>query len=176
MAAGRSSGAGPLMCERGMTAIRQAIAVQNRLGETPLWCMASQSLWWIDIEQPTLHRFWPATGRHEAIGMGGRFLGSLALCDNGDLLIGRDLALGRFRPVDGSITPLCQVEAATLDHRLNDGRCDHLGRFWVGTMDNELREPLGSFYRIDPDGSVHRQFGDIIVTNTVAISLDNRTL
>ena len=41
---------------------------------------------------------------------------------------------------------------------------------WVGTMDNQPSRPNGSFYRIDPNGAIHRQFADIIVSNTVAFS------
>ena len=39
-----------------------------------------------------------------------------------------------------------------------------------------LARPSGSFYRVDPDGRVTKQFGDVIVSNTVAIAPDQRTL
>ena len=43
-------------------------------------------------------------------------------------------------------------------------------------MDAAIRRPLGSFYRVDPDGTCTRQFGDIIVTNSVTTSPDGTTL
>jgi sugar lactone lactonase YvrE len=117
-----------------------------------------------------------ASGRHEAFSFDARFVGSLALCADGKLLVALDLALHTFDPESGALTKLCQVEPAQLDNRLNDGRCDKTGRFWVGTIDNQLTRPNGGFYRVDADGTITRQFGDVMVSNTVAISPDQRTL
>ncbi|MEJ8854546.1 SMP-30/gluconolactonase/LRE family protein [Variovorax robiniae] len=47
---------------------------------------------------------------------------------------------------------------------------------WIGTMDAAIQQPLGSFYRVAPSGAVQRLFDDIIVTNSVATSPDDRTL
>jgi sugar lactone lactonase YvrE len=43
-------------------------------------------------------------------------------------------------------------------------------------MDNQLHRGNGSLYRVDPDGSVTRMLGDIIVTNGIAHAPDNRTI
>jgi sugar lactone lactonase YvrE len=63
-----------------------------------------------------------------------------------------------------------------LDNRLNDGRVDPRGRFWVGTMDNALHRPNGSLYRIDGDGTVTRIADDVIVSNGIAFSPDGAAL
>ena len=44
-----------------------------------------------------------------------------------------------------AIAAFCQVEPAGSGNRLNDGRCDARGRFWIGSMDNGLSRPSGSF-------------------------------
>lgn len=159
-----------------MTEIRCAIRAQDVLGETPLWCTQTQSLWWLDIDGTKVQRFTPATGNHDVFPLKAGYVGSLALCRDGGLLVALDRALHRFDPATGALTRLCEVEPDTLDNRLNDGRCDAQGRLWVGTMDNQLTRPNGSFYRVDPDGVVTRQFSDIMVSNTVAIAPDQRTL
>lgn len=152
-------------------AVRCAVPGQDLLGETPLWCERTQSLLWLDIDGGCLQRFHPASGRRDRFEFEQRHVGSLALTSTpGVVLLGIDLGLHLFHLGHGELRPLCQVEDATLDNRLNDGRCDAAGRFWVGTMDNQLHRPSGAFYRVDPDGSVHRQFGDVIVSNTVALS------
>lgn len=158
-----------------MSAIRTVIQTQDRLGETPLWCDRTQRLWWIDIENPTLHRI-DAYGAHRAMPMPGSFLGSLALRRDGGLMVAIDRALHMVDPETGALTAFSKVEGDELDNRLNDGRCDAKGRFWVGTMDNQLHRPNGSFYRIDPDGTATRLFNDIIVTNTICLSPDGRVL
>ncbi|MBX6372733.1 MAG: SMP-30/gluconolactonase/LRE family protein [Acetobacteraceae bacterium] len=60
--------------------------------------------------------------------------------------------------------------------RFNDGCCDRLGRFWVGTMDRALREPVGALYRVDPDLSVHRVAGGVTLSNGIAWSPDDRVM
>jgi sugar lactone lactonase YvrE len=159
-------------------AVRCVVPGNDVLGETPLWCGQTQSVLWLDIEQARLQRFHPASGRHDVFQFDERYVGSLALLRRpGRVLLGLDLALVTFDLGTGARELVCQVEpAGSADNRLNDGRCDSRGRFWVGTMDNQLHRGNGGVYRVDPDGSVHRQFGDVIVSNTIALSPAEDTL
>lgn len=161
-----------------MTATLQCVVPgQDVLGETPLWCERTQSLLWLDIDGGRLQRFHPASGRHDVFTFEQRHVGSLALTtEPGRVLLGIELGLWWFDLGSGALRPLCQVEPADLDNRLNDGRCDARGHFWVGTMDNQLHRPQGALYRVAPDGRVQRPFGDVIVSNTIAFSPDQRTL
>ncbi|KQP08944.1 SMP-30/gluconolactonase/LRE family protein [Pseudorhodoferax sp. Leaf265] len=157
--------------------VRCVVPSSDVLGETPLWCEQTQSLLWLDIEQARLQRFHPASGRHDVWQFDERYLGTLALLRRpGRVLLGVDLALETFDLGTGARETLCQVEPVGMDNRLNDGRCDSRGRLWVGTMDNQLSRGNGGFYRVDPDGRVHRQFGDVVVSNTVALSPSEDTL
>ena len=157
--------------------LRCAVAGHDTLGETPLWCAQTQSLLWLDIDGGRVQRFHPETGRHDVFTFDAKSAGSLALTDQaGCILVGLDLALFIFDLSTGVQRLLCQVEPEGTDNRLNDGRCDARGRLWVGTMDNQLSRPNGSFYRIDPNGAIHRQFTDIIVSNTAAFSPRQDTL
>lgn len=152
-------------------AVRCVVPGDDVLGETPLWCDSTRSLLWLDIDRGRVQRFHAASGRHDVFGFEQRHVGSLALTnDPSVVLLGIDLGLHLFDLGRGESRLLCEVEDGALDNRLNDGRCDGAGRFWVGTMDNQLHRPNGAFYRVDPDGSVHRQFGDVIVSNTVALT------
>lgn len=162
--------------DEGMTiSIERVIQAHDQLGETPLWCPRTGRVWWIDIEKPKLQSLDEATGRHEVYSFPSTFLGSVALHRAGGFLIALDNALHRFEP-PGTLEHLVDVEAPDAGTRLNDGRCDVRGRLWIGTMDAAIERPLGSFYRVDPDGTVRRFFGDVIVTNSVAVSPDQRTL
>lgn len=157
--------------------LRCAVASDDVLGETPLWCVPTQSLLWIDIDRGHLNRWHPATGRRDRFAFSGEPLGSLALTAvAGRVVVALGLALHRFDLATGALQRICEVEPRGADNRLNDGRCDSRGRLWIGTMDNQLHRPNGSFYRIDPDGHCERQFGDVIVSNSVALSPDERVL
>jgi sugar lactone lactonase YvrE len=160
-----------------MTPVRAVVAARDTLGETPLWCVETQRLWWLDVDRPAVQRWDPQTNRHDVFALSGRgAVGALALRRAGGLLIARDRALHIFDPETGALAPVATVEPDGSDTRLNDGRCDAAGRFWVGGLDNALHRPIAGFYRVDPDGTVTRQFGDVIVTNSVAIAPDQRTL
>lgn len=148
---------------------------RDRLGETPLWCDRTNRLWWIDIEQPRLQSYDPATGDHQATELPGTFAGTQALAKSGDRLLAEDLTLYLRDDATGRRSTLANVEPG-LDNRLNDGRADARGRFWVGTMDNQLHRPNGSLYRVDPDGVATRMASDVIVANGIAFSPDGRTL
>ena len=157
--------------------VRCVVPGADVLGETPLWCAQTHSLLWLDIEEARLQRFHPASGRHDVFQFDARHVGSMALLRRpGRVLLGIDLALETFDLGTGTRELLCQVEPPENDNRLNDGRCDSQGRFWVGTMDNQLSRGNGALYRVHPDGSVHHQFGDVIVANTLALSPNEDTL
>lgn len=147
----------------------------DQLGETPLWCDRTQRLWWLDIERPKLQSFDPSTGRHEIIALPGTFAGTQALCRTNDRLLGEDLTLYALNLDTGIRSDLLAVDAK-LDNRLNDGRVDARGRFWVGTMDNELHRPNGSLFRINPEGSAAVIERGVIVSNGIAFSPYGDTL
>lgn len=155
--------------------IEPVVTGGDQLGETPLWCDRTRRLWWLDIERPRLQSFDPETGLAESIGLPGTFAGTQALAMSGERLLARDLTLYSRDLESGEQHDLATVER-NVDNRLNDGRVDARGRFWVGTMDNQLHRPSGALYRIDPDGTATRVDSGVIVSNGIAFSPDGRTL
>ena len=144
------------------------------LGECPLWDDVAQSLWWVDIRRPALRRLYHATGRIETWPMDD-LVGSIALCDDGRLLIASGDRIAAFDPRSGSFTGVAQVPRPP-GHRFNDGRCDRQGRFWIGTMHNVTRAPEGVLYRLDPDGRLAPKHAGICIPNSLAWSPDGRTM
>ncbi|WGD49401.1 SMP-30/gluconolactonase/LRE family protein [Bradyrhizobium sp. CB1650] len=155
--------------------VETAVAAGDVLGETPLWCDRSRKLWWIDIDRQLHQSFDPATSTHQVFRYPCQSLGSQAFTIDGAHLLAPDLSICRRDPVTGLLSGICEVERG-LDNRLNDGRVDARGRWWIGTMDNQLHRPNGSLYRVSGDGEAKHMFGDVVVTNGIAFSPDNRTL
>jgi len=150
------------------------VRANDQLGETPLWCTETRKLWWVDIEKPKLQSFCPKTNQHDAWPFPGNFLGSLALTKQSTFLLAIDLLLHQHDVTAQVTEPFAEIER-DVDNRLNDGRVDCRGRFWIGTMDNQYNRPNGSLYRIDPDGAVHKMLDDIKVSNGMAFSPDHKT-
>ncbi|MFY0614509.1 MAG: SMP-30/gluconolactonase/LRE family protein [Hyphomicrobiaceae bacterium] len=158
----------------GVSSVAEVLASKDHLGETPLWCEKTGKLWWIDIEKPSVQCLHSETGKHSVFHIDSNYVGSLALTDTNCLLIATDLTLALFDPRSGRVQPIAQVDDG-LDNRINDGRADAKGRFWTGTLDNQLSRPNGSIYRLETDGTVTKLLDDVIVTNGIVHSPDGRT-
>ena len=135
-------------------------------------------LYWIDIDGQAIHRFDPATGLDEQRPTPGR-PGSLALTATpGRLLVALEGRLGFFDWPSGAWSDWIALEPEGVGNRLNDGRCDPAGRFWVGSMFDPATagRTTGFLYRVEPDGTAATMRSGIGVSNGLAFSPDGRTM
>ena len=138
-----------------MTNIEVVVADPAELGEGPVWSVAEQVLYWIDIDGQAVHRYDPSTGADEARSTPAR-PGSLALTDEpGKLLMSTEHEVVWFDWTTGATQPFVALEQAGVGIRMNDGRTDPAGRFVVGTMfeDTGAHKYVGSLHRLEADGS-----------------------
>ena len=143
------------------------------LGESPLWHADEQVLYWVDIPGLQLHRFHPATGRHEEWHLPSEPACCVPLLGGGLLLAMRD-GLWRFDPATGQRQRIASPPYDPAHQRFNDGKADAQGRFWVGTLDDR-RLPEAALYRL-AGGALVRVADGITVSNGLAFSPDGRTL
>ena len=70
------------------------------------------------------------------------------------------------------------LEPEGLGNRLNDGRCDPAGRFWVGSMFDPAAagKATGLLHRVEPDGTAVTVRSGIGVANGLAFAPDGRTM
>lgn len=155
-----------------MTKVDCVLNAKAQLGEAPLWCEREQVLWWADIEGRALHRFDPATGRDTSIALPER-LGCFALREAGGFLVALETGF-HFLDRDGGLTPIVDPEPDKPGNRFNDGTTDPAGRMIAGTMPMGPRTPVGTLYRLWPDGRCERLFDALTVTNGCAFSPDGR--
>lgn len=144
------------------------------LGECPVWNVAEQALYWIDIRQPTIRRYRPETGGVESWPLP-EMVGSIALAGPGRLLVALGSRVALFDTADASIRTLAALSQLPTGHRFNDGRCDPAGRFWIGTMHNETRAPEGTLYRLGLGGFESVLTG-VRIPNSLCWSPDGRTM
>lgn len=147
----------------------------DRLGECPLWDEREQALYWVDIRAPALHRCDPGRRSVETWSLP-ETVGSMALRGGGGFVLALQSGIYRVDRAGDPPSLIVEPEPDRPSNRLNDGRCDPAGRFWVGSMNELSRDPLGSLFRIDPDGRCTRAFGEILIPNSLAWSPDGRTM
>ena len=165
--------------DQAAAAVEELCPVRNRVGESPVWSVAEQALYWVDIEGRALHRFDWATrqARHWALP---ERVGCIALHAEGGLIAGMETGVFRLQPGAGDdigVELLQAVQFAQPGMRFNDGRCDRAGRFWLSSMvmDMSLAQPAGVLYRYDARGLVPMLDG-LITGNGLGFSPDGRTL
>ncbi len=149
----------------------------NGLGEVPQWHPETQTLWWCDVKVPAMVSYQPASGDSKTYPVEGKRIGSWAFMVSGGMLLAQEDGLYAWSPDSGKRTLLRHVTSSWPNARLNDGRCDRKGRFWVGSMSETYREaPVGVFYRFDADFTLIPVFSEFTVPNSVTFSPDDRRM
>lgn len=134
--------------------VQVALTARARLGEGAAWDAETQRLYWVDIYNHRIHYMDMEAGYHQFLELDD-VVTCLAPMGRDRLLIAQRHHLAELDLNTGAIAPLVTLDAETqlAGNRLNDGKCDSQGRFWVGSM--HPKHPQASLYRYDPDGSVH---------------------
>ncbi len=153
------------------------VSSQNRLGETPIWAPDENALYWVDWGGKPTWRLFPATGEVKtfptdlpvtaiARRSGGRWI---AIGFNG--IYAWDPAANTYDLLAGPAEP----ERPEICY--NDAAVDRQGRLLVGTVNmNDPFLPVGSLYRLDPDGSLHVLDTGYATANGIGLSPDGRTV
>lgn len=161
-----------------MSAVTCVLDAKATVGEGPVWSATEQALYWVDILEPALHRFEPATGATQTWPMPAA-VGSFGLRRQGGVVLALRTGFHLFDLRTSRITILVNPEAGQPENRFNDGKVAPDGRFWAGTMHDVAsseRQALGALYRLDADGSCHKVVEDLRVSNGLAWSPDGRIM
>lgn len=147
------------------------VDAQCTLGEGPLWDSAQNVLYWVDIEQRIVHRIDPTTNDHREWVVPKR-VGTLARAADGKFILGLQGEIAEFDPATGKVSTLAPLESDIFDNRCNDGKCDPVGRFWVGTMQLETKPGRGSLYCVDDSMKVSKVLSGLTISNGMGWSPD----
>ena len=157
--------------------VRLALDARAALAECPLWSVAEQKLYWVDISGRTINRFDPAKAANDQWPMPCE-PGCIGLAAGGGLVAALRDGFYRFSPADGSLKHVADAPYDTSNMRFNDGRCDAAGRFWAGAMFEPRTAEQASVYCLER-GKVRAGWGSneklgVKVSNGMAFTLDNR--
>jgi sugar lactone lactonase YvrE len=156
---------------------------RDRVGECPVWSVAEQALYWVDIEGRHIHRLDWASQTQSTWNTPER-VGCIALTApvGGSHGIVAAMETGIFELKLLAAPELRSTLIASITHpvpnmRFNDGRCDARGRFWVSTMcmDMSLAASVGAVYCLDKPGLIATGLTGLITPNGMAFSPDGAT-
>lgn len=156
--------------------IQCAVREQAIVGESPVWSVEEQVLYWVDITGRKIHRFDPATGVNETVVLP-QPVTALALRRGGGFVLTLEKDFAFFDWRSQRLELRGNPEPDLPDNRFNDAKCDRQGRFWAGTMGStHWNEPVGSLYRFDPDGTITRMHEGVACANGLDWSPDSRVM
>ncbi|CAL4126330.1 unnamed protein product, partial [Meganyctiphanes norvegica] len=163
------------------------------LGEGPYWCEEQSALYYVDITQGNVHRYFTKTNTRQTLHVeptesGGSVSLVVPVKGRGNdfiVSIGRSLGLVNW-PLDAPdhhITKaqiLHTVDSASPSNRFNDGKCDPQGRLWAGTMGkgddpDETQREKGSLFYLDSRNQLTHWITKVTISNGMAWSQDRKT-
>lgn len=147
------------------------------VGECPIWDVAEQALWFVDIFGRKIHRHHPASGTSRSWDTP-RMPGALAIRESGGAVYGAETGLYTLDPDSGVSTLVTHHGRGDRVH-FNDGKTDRQGRLLLGLSDTRYDDPqpIGGLYSFGPDHRlVELDADDICFTNGPCLSPDGRTL
>ncbi|MCV4285290.1 glucurono-1,5-lactonase [Pseudomonas capsici] len=154
---------------------------RNATGESPVWSVREQALYWVDIPAGRLYR-WNAVDNRTQSWKAPQMLACIAAHSSGGWIAGMESGLFHLQPGEGeslTSTLLASVEHEQPGMRFNDGRCDRQGRFWAGTMllDMAAGVSAGALYRYSAgQQQLNAQLHGYIVPNGLGFSPDGKTM
>ena len=158
-----------------MSEVRCVVEDTEILGESAVWSVAEQALYWVDVRAPSIHRLDPASEEHRAWNVPEQ-IGSIGLASDRRLIAALRTGFFYFDTETGALTPIHDPEPDLPHNRLNDGKMDRAGRFWCGSMSDPDRAPTGTLYRLDPDESCTATITGITIPNALCWSPDDAVL
>lgn len=138
-------------------------------GENPLWHPIEKKLYWLDIINPRMFRYDPATGKHEQF-YSGRTVGGFTFQADGALLLFMDRGTVAEMRNDKIVRTIIEDIPDERGSRFNDVFADPRGRVFCGTMPDKDRN--GRLYRLDTDGSIRMVLDDITCSNGMGFTPD----
>ncbi len=152
--------------------VELAVAARACPGESPVWDSEARVLWWVDIGGEAVHRFDPST-REDRKTDARTMVGAVAPRIDGGLVAAVREGFAFLDFDSGAIEIVHVLGPSAASVRMNDGKCDHLGRFWAGTMGLGAESGAGALYRLDATPVVATFVLDgITVSNGLDWSLD----
>ncbi len=148
------------------------------LGESPFWHPQEQTLYWVDIPGKKVLRANVYMGTVETWSMPTE-PGCIAPALSGGLVIARRDGVFRAHDWGGALQKIATLPYDVAVVRANDGKCDALGRFWVGTIDEPKARHAAALYSIDcrkGPAVIAQHAGEALTGNGLAWSVDGRTL
>jgi len=157
------------------TEVTVAYKTDALLGEGAIWNHKSNELYWIDIEGKTLHVYNPNTDKNRSFTTESH-IGTVVPKNNDEALIALVDGIHSINLNTGETNLFADMKSVLIDSRLNDGKCDPAGRFWVGSMQWQQQKGKANLFTIDSNASVTKKIDSVTISNGIVWTKDKKTM
>jgi sugar lactone lactonase YvrE len=137
------------------------LELQNELGESPLWDAEYQMLYWLDIESGQVQTYSPESKDYHVIDLETK-AGCIAFTQKGQLLVATPNGLAFWNENEGLGPNQLEFFSAEDARKMNDGKVDSYGNFWVGSKGPKN---ASSLYRVTRGFRYQTMIDDVTISN-----------
>jgi L-arabinonolactonase len=145
------------------------------IGEGPVWDVAEQALYFIDILGKKVLRFDPVRGKTQIWDVPD-VIGSMALRHGGGAVVALTNGVHTLDFDSGDCAMLATSADLSEMVQLADGKVDRRGRFIVGSSDRAMEQSRGKLYVLEGNATLREIDNDMIISNGPCWSPDDKIL
>lgn len=149
--------------------------IHCQLGEGAIWNYETQELWFIDIEGMKFHTLSPKGMSLTSVDLDQR-IGTVVPSRNGQAILALEDGVYGYDFNEKSKTLIANPLSDQLSIRLNDGKCDPMGRLWVGSMGMAQKPYRASLYTVESNGNIEEKLDSITISNGIVWSENHETM
>ena len=155
----------------------------NSLGEGITYSSSNNNLYWLDIGNVSkLYSLDLSSNKKEIFELP-EIVTATSIKSQNELILATTNGLKLFNTANKKFESVVNIENQQSLTRSNDGASDALGRFWLGTMQNNfdkngngipIKENIGKLYKVDTNKKISVIEEDLGIPNTFVWSPDNK--
>jgi len=158
-----------------MNEVTLAYKTDAALGEGAIWNHETNELYWIDIEGKSLNILNPKTKLNRSFSTASQ-IGTVVPKNKDEALIALVDGIYTINLNTGQTTVFADMKVALVGCRLNDGKCDPAGRFWVGSMNWQQKKGKAKLYMIQNDHSITTKIDSVTISNGIVWTKDKKIM
>jgi sugar lactone lactonase YvrE len=151
--------------------VEVAVDVRAEVGEGPHWDATTSSLLFVDLTGGAVFRYEPVTGNLSSFSVG-QEVGAVLPSRAGGLVLALRDGIGIASDKGDGLLLKVPVERENTGNRMNDAKCDPVGRLFAGTTAFDFATGAGALYRIDLDWSCQALVRGVTTSNGTAWAPD----
>ncbi|WP_341222099.1 SMP-30/gluconolactonase/LRE family protein [Polaribacter atrinae] len=140
-----------------------------------MWNYKTQELYWVDIEGKKLNIYNPNSKVNTILNTASRISTVVPFTEN-EAMIALEDGVHKMNLQTGESTLFTDMKSELLGSRLNDGKCDPAGRFWVGSMHFKQEKGKANLYTISSENILQKKIDSVTISNGIVWTSYKKTM